>query len=223
MPEKALVVFDIDGTLLQADLITPAAVQQTFAAYGLPEPDTEIIFSFFGTPVENYHGWLASLCPPGKAEEIIAATDKRELELIVEEGRLYPGVREMLDALAAAGHAIACCSNGPVDYVDEAIDGHGLRGYFEEYRCRGMGYDGKTDMLRDVMACWGLSEHPKAGGPARVIMVGDREDDIAAARRNGARSIAAAYGFGSDEELADADAIVRHAGEIPEAVARLIR
>jgi len=59
MSARVLVIFDLDGTLLQTQFITVPAVQQAFANFGLPIPDPAAIVSFFGRPVEDYHAWLA--------------------------------------------------------------------------------------------------------------------------------------------------------------------
>jgi len=213
MAESAIIIFDIDGTLLQTDLITVPAVQRTFAAHGLPEPDAEVICSFFGEPVEDYLKWLASLCSPGQAVDLIEATNARELELIGEEGRLYPGVPEVLDTLKRDGHVLAICSNGPADYVNEFLDAHAVRPFFDRIRTPGAGTDEKATMLREILA---------AGPPRPAIVVGDRQDDVAAAHANRALAIAALYGFGSVDELRAADAHVSAAREIPAAVHALL-
>ena len=77
MANHALIIFDIDGTLLETDRVTVPAVQRTYAAYGLPVPDAAAICATFGRPVEEYLDWLASLCPPGQATETtMAGTSK---------------------------------------------------------------------------------------------------------------------------------------------------
>jgi len=222
MSDSALVIFDIDGTLLQAHLITVPAVQRTFADYGLPIPDAEGIVSFFGRPVEEYHAWLAERCPPDLSDEVIQATDKRELELIGTEGELYPGVVDALTRLRYQGHVTASCSNGPEDYVDEALDAHGLRPLFDVSLCRGMGYESKGEMVRRIMAQYGLSDGEPGFGSRIAVVVGDRRDDVTAAHENGAFAIGAAYGFGSQEELAGADATVDEPCAIPDAVDALL-
>lgn len=215
MPENdtGLTVFDIDGTLLQTDLVTVPAVRQTFARYGLPVPDAADVRHFFGKPVADYEAWLAAQCPEGRAGEIIEAANARELECISETGRLYPGVKEMLDTLCIQGLRMALCSNGPQAYVDTFADAYAVRGYCDVVLARDHYWQNKTDMLRAILEK--VSARP-------VIVVGDRHDDIEAAHDNGGLAIGAAYGFGSPMELEDADTVVRAASDIPEAVRRLL-
>lgn len=209
----ALVIFDIDGTLLQTELVTVPAVQRTFAAYGLPVPDAATICSFIGHPVEQYLDWLARQCPSERAADIVAAANRLELESIAAEGRLYPGIREALAQLQAEGHALAVCSNGPDDYVAEVLDAHALRPFFQILLTRGNLYDGKETMVRRILEQI----------PARpAIVVGDRADDVAAAHANGAFAIVVRYGFSPEEEGQAADAAVASASAIPDTVRALM-
>ena len=209
---KALIIFDIDGTLFQTAKVTVPAMQRTLAAHGLPEPDSDTICAYIGRPVEEYLEWLASLCPAGRADEIVDATNRLELDLIAAEGELYPGVREALDVLDRQGYVLAVCSNGPEDYVNEFLDAHDVRRCLAMVRTRGTRNAGKETMIREIL------EHI----PVRpAVVVGDREDDVSAAHANGALAIGACYGFGSEEELGDADAKIACAGEIAETVRQL--
>jgi phosphoglycolate phosphatase len=209
----ALIIFDIDGTILETERVTVPAVQRTFVEYGLPAPEAEAICSFFGRPVEEYHAWLRGLCPEEKAAEIVAATDRLELELIGSEGRLYEGMHDALEALREEGHVLAVCSNAPEDYLCEFLEAHDLRGFFEEVRCRGTRYSGKTEMVAELVEL--IEAWP-------VVVVGDRRDDIEAAHANGAFGVAAAYGFGNDEEWADADARIEDPSELPGVIGLLV-
>ncbi len=215
MPDSdtGLIVFDIDGTLLQTDLVTVPAVRQTFAQYGLPVPGEEAIRHFFGKPVADYEAWLAGQCPQGRAEEIVAATNARELECIAETGRLYPGVMEVLDTLRIRGLRIALCSNGPDAYVNTFADAYAIRPYCDAVLARDTHWPDKTVMLGHIL---------ELVGARPVIVAGDRHDDIEAAHEHGGLAIGAAYGFGSPMELEDADVVVRAASDIPEAVTRLL-
>ena len=209
MPQRALVIFDVDGTLLRTDRVTVPAVRETFARFGLPEPGEEDIVYFFGRAVSEYEAWLAEQCTPGQAAQIVAETNALELEMISGEGKLYPGVREALDALKGAGHVLAICSNGPEAYVQEFLGAHGLRDFFSLVYARGSRYDGKETMVRLIR-----ESYPDL--PA--VVIGDRHDDIEAAHANGARAIAATYGFGSGSELCDADTYAHAPDEIPAAI-----
>lgn len=211
---SALIIFDIDGTLFETRRVTVPAVQRTFAAHGLPVPDADAIMSFTGHPVEQYRAWLAGLCPPDRACEIVEEADRTEVALIGTEGRLYAGVEEALDALEGEGHVLALCSNAPDDYMEAFLRASGLRSRLCAWRCRGTRDTDKTRMVGELVAS--ISNRP-------VIVVGDRRDDVDAAHAHGGLAVGAEYGFGSPKELARADARVASPRDIPDAVRSLLQ
>lgn len=212
MPKPALIIFDIDGTLLRADLITVPALEQTFCDFGIEPPPRDRIHATFGMPVAEYEAWLATLAP-GRGPELVDAANRKELEFIRETGELYHGTVETLTRLTAQGHVLATCSNGSVPYVDTALEAHGLRPFFEHVRCIGQGFSGKPAMVRDIM---------DASSVRPVLVVGDRRGDIDGAHANGALAVAARYGFGSEAELTDADAFIDAFPELPALVPELV-
>lgn len=212
MASKRLVIFDVDGTLFQTDHVTVPAVQRTYAAYGLPVPDRRTILGFFGKSVASYEAWLAEQCPPEKAKEIVDATNALELQLIGDEGKLYPGVLETLTQLSDTGYALAICSNGPQSYVDEVLDRHNLRPFFPIVYARDSRYSGKEEMVGLIL---------DAVTPGRFVVVGDRHDDIDAAHVWKGVGIAATYGYGNEEEWKNADARLASIEELPNCLAAL--
>lgn len=209
----ALIIFDVDGTLFRTELVTVPAVQRTFAAHGLPVPDAETIHAFFGKPVEEYEAWLAQQCLSDEAAQIVEETNARELELIATEGQLYPGVRETLIRLSEMRCCLAVCSNGPSPYINEFLRAQNLQHFFNTVRARDAGGMNKTAMVADIMR--ELFVRPAA-------VVGDRREDIAAAKANRALAIAARYGFAPPEEHTGADAAINEISELPDIIQTLL-
>lgn len=210
---QALLVFDVDGTLLQTHTVTVPAVQRTFAAFGLAPPAADAICSFFGRSVNDYETWLKSLCPPDIAEHVLAQTNALELDCLVREGRLYAGVPEMLETLSQEGHTLAICSNGPESYVQTFLSAHALAHRFSAVYARGNRYSGKTEMV-------GLILRSFVNRP--LVCIGDRHDDIDAAHAWGGYAVAAAYGYGGAGERSHADATATEVRDIPGRINQLI-
>ena len=208
-----LVIFDIDGTLFQTDRVTVPAVQQAFAAFGLTPPASEAVRSFFGKPVEDYEAWLARLCPAGIAEELVDTANALELRFIREHGNLYPGARDVLSELKAAGYALALCSNGPEPYVEAFVRDLDLGPFFAEVFARGVRYADKEEMVGLIL---------KRVGTKRFVLVGDRREDIEAAHTHGGFGIAAVYGFGDPQEWQGADACIQSIREAPRHINALL-
>ena len=89
---RGLVIWDLDGTLFQTELVSVAAAQGTFAAHGLAVPPATQILSFFGRPIGEWHAWLQAQCPPERAGRFVEEVDRRELEMVRQAGQLFPGL-----------------------------------------------------------------------------------------------------------------------------------
>jgi phosphoglycolate phosphatase len=211
---RGLLIFDLDGTLFRGDAVTLASARRAFAERGLHAPAEEEVRRFVGRPPREFHDWLAAVCPPGIGNEVAEAVDRGELELLAEAGGLYPGVEGALAALRAATCRMAICTNGPPAYVDAVMDGFGLRRFFDLVRRIESPDDEKAGMVADVLAR--IRARP-------AIMIGDRPDDVAAARTNGLPAVAVTYGVGAPEELEDADALAGSPAEMAAAVLEALR
>ena len=213
MTRRGLAIFDLDGTLFRADVVTVPAVQRTFEAHGLPAPPPEAIRPFIGRPTPELHAWLCSLAGPDLGPRIAAEVDDRETALVTEAGGLYPGVPEVLAALRAQGTTLAICTNGPKPYVDAVVDGFGLRPFFSAIRHLERDGDSKASMIRELLVRL----------PARpAVMVGDREIDVDAEHAGGLPAIGVTYGMGTAADLSAADALAQSACELPGLIARLL-
>jgi phosphoglycolate phosphatase len=212
----AILIFDLDGTLFQTETVTVPAVRAAFAAQGLePPPDAEIC-AFIGRTSAEFDAWLRTLCPPPVADALFKAAADRELELIGERGRLYPGIAEALRDLRGRAAALALCSNGSRRYVEAVLATHGIADLFDEVRYRRPGDVAKAQMAGELVARF----RRRVQGPG--IVVGDRHDDVEAARFNGLLAVGCAYGYGADGELEAADAVAKDAAEMAAAVTRLL-
>ncbi|MFH1681611.1 MAG: HAD family hydrolase [Candidatus Eisenbacteria bacterium] len=213
MNDRALLVFDLDGTLFRGDEATVSAVWETLERIGVDRPGAREICSYFGKPIHEFHAWLRTLAPGRDIEKALAEIERREVELVPSKGRLFPGVPEVLGLFVDEGFRMAICSNGRDPYVKTVLESKGIARFFGGVRLREIEAENKTIMVRDL-----LSRVPVRP----VVVIGDRRDDVEAGRANGARTIGCAYGFGGREEIGGADAIVDSAAEIPAAVRRVL-
>jgi len=210
---RGLVIFDIDGTLFRTETATIPAVQSAFREFRLPSPSIEEVSAFFGRPDAEFHAWLEERASPDTAAELANAIAARELEMVRRVGELYPGISEALDELRREVAQLAICSNGPEVYVRTVLEAKQLRGFFDAVRWREDADSTKSGMIRDVL---------RRLGARPAVLIGDRRDDVEAARSNGVFSIGAAYGYGRAGELDEADALVGAPAELAEVVRRVL-
>ena len=193
-----LLIFDLDGTLIDSKLDLAHAVNATRAHMTMSPLDHERVYSYVGSgaPV---------LIRRALGEQATEAEVQEALEFFLEYYRehyldytmLYPGVREALDRLRAAGKRLAVLTNKPVRISRAILDGLGVGGHFFQVY-GGNSFDFKKPNPIGVQALM-----REAGVSAdRTLMVGDSSVDIQTAVNAGIRACGVTYGF-QPETLAD--------------------
>jgi len=184
-------IFDLDGTLIDSKLDLAMAVNAALIELG-QQP----------LPHEQIAGYIGRGAPALIARALgDAATDEnctRGLDFFIryysvhklDNTRLYPGVREALDALS--GMPMAVLTNKPVRVSRDIIDGLGLSGYFRVVY-GGNSFERKKPDPMGVEAI--LTEF--AAQPSETMMIGDSDVDIRTARNSGLWACGVTYGFGS--------------------------
>ncbi|NYI42446.1 HAD hydrolase-like protein [Demequina lutea] len=198
------VLFDLDGTIADSAPGVVGSVQEAFARSGLEAPPLSELMTWLGPPM------LFSLCERAGLEEETAQhvlTHYRahydSIGLLNAEP--YPGVRDVLLALNAAGVPLAIATSKPEGPARAMLDHLELTGHFAVVRgaMDSAGRSSKRDVL--AAALDGLAEGNLLGN--RPAMIGDRHHDIGAAVELGVASIFATWGYGTVDEAAGASAI----------------
>ena len=196
-----VILFDLDGTLKESGEGITKSVQYALERIGKPEPDLERLKVFVGPPLMEMFM---------KYAQIDEETAKRAVEIYRErysvtgifENAVYPGIEDMLAQLKKKGYVLAVASSKPEVYVRRILDYFGLTPYFTEIG--GSEMDGrktnKTEVIEDVLHRLHMEDHRD-----QVIMVGDKEHDVYGARKSGLECIAVSFGYGTEEELKQAE------------------
>lgn len=189
------VVFDLDGTLIDSYEGIAKAFQQALLYKGVEE-SIETIKTLIGPPLNR-----TIVTRYGFTQEEGREAMKRHKAYIQEKGiyecRAFAGVQTMLQALLDAGLTLAIASNKPDYATFIQLDHLGLRGFFTSVACnnedqtRGT----KRDFIRTALEECGVRDKSAA------VMVGDRGEDIQSGKENGLDTVAALYGYGTEEEL----------------------
>ncbi|MCX6769565.1 MAG: HAD hydrolase-like protein [Candidatus Micrarchaeota archaeon] len=186
-----LLIFDLDGTLFQSAKANFEGMKKVFSGMNLQIHISERnVAENLGKPSEQFY---RSILPPGKFalwKKIRANIRKEYYPSISRHGRLFPGVIETLGALKRRGYKLALYSNCSVDYFNAAIKALKIRGYFDYAECVQENGLTKTALVKKISSRF---SNPKAA------VIGDRESDLEAAKRNDALSIGALYGYGKSE------------------------
>ena len=126
--------------------------------------------------------------------------------------RLFPGVPEMLDQVKSAGHTLVFLSNCSNAYCDATRVGFGFDRWFDHYyTAEQFGWASKETIFETI----------KSEVPGPYVAVGDRYKDLALARAHALPSIGCTYGYGTEDELADATYLAHQVEDIPQLIERL--
>lgn len=201
-----LVIFDLDGTLVDTIADLGAAANAALAAKGLPQHAPEAFRGMVGHGVRNL---MKQAMPEALREDEQALDALLEvflayyLEHIDERSHPYPGIPELLAELSAAGVQLGVASNkfqaGAAKLIGRMFPGIS----FTAVLGGRPGVPLKPDpaVLDEIRARAGVS-------CTETVMVGDSGTDMATAERAGVDAIAVSWGFRTREQLGDAPRIV---------------
>jgi phosphoglycolate phosphatase len=215
-----LVLFDLDGTLLDSGRIIIGAQELTAQAHGLVHPGLDKGFAIVGLSLEIA---LAELFGDVVPREELAATYKRVFnEMRGSEGfeePLFEGISAVLADLSNRPRTTLGIATGKtlrgVEYV---VDLHGWGDLFATIQTADSA-PSKPDpgMIFQAMDATGAQ-------PARTVMIGDSVHDMRMAKAAGVGAIAVSWGFQPASMLveAGADLVAQHANELPHLISRAL-
>lgn len=195
-----LAIIDFDGTICSTHGAVRHVIDLTFASFDRPAPDAAAVDSAIGSGavVSEVFGGLLGLEPTDPQREAWA-TRYRE---IYNDGEglarteLFPGVREGLESLAAAGCRSIVLSNKGRAALGQALAHFDIDGHFEMVIGDAPGFVRKPrpESYRELIA-------PRFAGVRadQTFMFGDTATDILYARNIGVPAFWARYGFGDAE------------------------
>jgi phosphoglycolate phosphatase len=213
-----LIIFDLDGTLIDSARDLEIATNQTRAHFDLPPLDPKLIQSYVGNGapvlVRRAMGAGASEQLVGQA---VAYFVKYYRAHALAHTRPYPGVENAVAQLAANGHALAVLTNKPVKISTDILAGLGLGAHFK----RIYGGDSFAQKKPDPIGITTLMEET-AHGAQDTWMVGDSFVDVQTARHAKVRVCGVVWGFQPESfEKHPPDVLVQKPGELLEAFSRI--
>jgi phosphoglycolate phosphatase len=186
-----LVIFDLDGTLVDSKLDLVLSVNAARGLMELPPISDQLVSSYVGNgaPV---------LMRRALGTEASEADVERGLEFflkyyrahMLDNTQLYPGVKNALDRLHAAGAKMAVLTNKPVRFSRSIVEGLGLKQHFFQVYGGNSFEQKKPDPI-------GIETLLRESGLARerTIMVGDSGVDVQTARNAKVQACGVSYGF----------------------------
>jgi len=200
-----VVVFDLDGTLVDSSADLAAALNHTLTAMGRPVTDLGTVRGLVGrgARVLIREGLaLSGESNDALVEEGYPIFIDHYAAHIQDGTRPYPGVEAALDALKMAGAKLAICTNKPERLTNLLIAALGWQGRFDAI----IGADTLAARKPDPAP---LHEAIARAGGGRALLVGDSITDAETARGAGLPFVAVGFGF-ADRPVTElcADAVI---------------
>jgi len=193
-----LIVFDLDGTLVDSKLDLAHAVNATRVHLGLPPLENELIATYVGNGAPAL--LRRALGPEMSDEELESALGYFLAyygEHMLDNTYAYPGIPEALAELDAAGVRMAVLTNKPVGVSGRILEGLGLARYFARV------YGGNSFEQKKPHPVGVETLLRELGVPReRALLVGDSAIDVRTARNAHVKVCGVTYGF-QPETFAD--------------------
>lgn len=186
-----LVIFDLDGTLIDSKLDLAHSVNATREYMGMTPLEHDTVYSYVGNGAPTLiRRALGPDATTEDCEKALAYFVQHYREHCLDYTRLYPGAEETLNALSEANVTMAILTNKPVRISEIIVNGLDTAKHF----VRVYGGNSFDDKKPHPIGILKLMEETGAA-PERTLMVGDSSVDIETARNAGVRSAGMTYGF----------------------------
>lgn len=188
-----LLIFDLDGTLIESKWDIAQSVNFTLAELGLPERPIEEIFGFVGDGVKRLLRLAVGEGNQARFEEALKVFRGYYLEHCLDRTSFYPGIEPMLQHFVHKDKAIA--TNKSIEYTRVILNGLGLQHFrYMVGGDNGFGLKPEPGMLLHIMEKMGVSKE-------RTVLVGDSTNDINGGHNAGIRVCAVGYGMGNRAKM----------------------
>ena len=203
LKDKQVIIFDLDGTLINSIPDLTIAINKTLSHYKLPPLTIEQVTPFIGNGAKKLvHRSLK------KKKNKKVSTDflNEALDFFItcyqtnvgEETYLYGGVFETLKYLDEKGYKLVICTNKPFLFIEPIIDKLEIKSFFKMW----IGEASLPQKKPQGTPLLYLAEQMNSS-TEKCIMVGDSKNDILAAQNAGMQSIGLTYGYNYNENIAD--------------------
>ena len=206
-----LVIFDLDGTLLNTEEGLLRSIGYTLEQHGKPALGPEALRRFIGPPIQESFMRFCGADEP-EAREMAATFRARYKDKDLLKAHPYQGIYGALAALSKAGLQIAVATNKRQDYAERILDGFQLLAPMAAVSGTDFAQTmNKADVIRQCLTMTGCS-------PEQAVMVGDTMGDAAGAAGAKVPFLGVLYGFGftCPEESVPALGWAKAPGEISE-------
>jgi phosphoglycolate phosphatase len=202
---KKLVVFDVDGTILDSIGFFESVLERYSAENGLPKPCLRTIKNGYGSPRDHDFKWGVTM--EEQLRHFEAACRYSDHMTVSPEytPHMFRGVEDAIHRLRDMGHTLAIVTSKPEAPLRYFLDYHDIGGLFSAVRLRedivrrGEKEKPEPDMLLSVM-------RELDARPDDTVMIGDSTMDMRMGRSAGTHAVGVTWGVHTFDMLKEAGA-----------------
>jgi phosphoglycolate phosphatase len=189
-------LFDLDGTLTDSFPGIYRSVNDALGAVGREPASYEDVRGLVGAPLAVIFRTLLGEVDDATLERALSVYRVQFDAVGIFENRLFPGIADALADFLASGHVLQVVTARSLRSARLVLGHFGLDAFFVAVHGPDRTEDhwDKSELVRAALAA-------VSADPADAIMVGDRAQDVEAARAHGVRAVAVTWGYGSALEL----------------------
>jgi phosphoglycolate phosphatase len=195
-----LVVFDLDGTLVDSSQSLLKAHELAWKSCGLACPPASDILNLVGLPLLET---MQILSPQSDSHALARAYSKAYAQTSLEHEHLFKGIKELLQEPFRAAVATGKSQRG----AESAVERHGLHGRFEIVL--GGNSVPRPKPYPDML--WAIME---ATGERDLLMIGDTTYDLEMAHNAGAKAVGVSWGHHKSKKLQEWASVVDSVEEL---------
>ncbi|GAB6073549.1 phosphoglycolate phosphatase [Nautilia lithotrophica] len=189
-----LLIFDLDGTLIDSVPDLTDAINKTFDELGIEKVTENEVRNYLGNGAKTLiERALKNKNDRDLLQKALKTFKNHYKNNVCVKTSLYPGVKETLEKLP---YKKAIVTNKPYEFVGEILKTLGIDEHFEMYIGGESLPEKKPSPLPLLYVCEKMGFNPK-----NSIMIGDSKNDIIAAKKAKIKSIAVNYGYNYGEDI----------------------
>jgi len=203
LQEKNVLLFDLDGTLVDSAPDLALAVNRTLLDFGRAEFNQHTIHHWVGNGakvlIERALSGSAEIDPqldPALSQDALAIFLTHYQQCLCVESRLYDDVKDGLLTLKNAGFRLAIITNKPAIFIEPILTGLGINNVFELL----IGGDSLPERKPHPAPLHYALEQLKVSAQ-QCVMIGDSKNDILAAKAANIDSVGLTYGYNYGEDI----------------------
>ncbi len=194
-----LLLFDLDGTLTDSFPGIGRCINHALVELGREAVPEARLRLMVGAPLTTIFGDVLASVDAALVDRAITAYRVRFDAIGIFENDVFPGIPEALRVFRESGHTLHVVTAKPAVMATRVVKHFGIDHYFEEIHGPEL-----TDRGCDKAVLVSAALARTGDRDVEAVMIGDRVDDIRAARAHGIGAVGAGWGYGARSELVDA-------------------